>query len=113
MMDPISQTPVFRAKIDLSSTGGDILAAVAGISYRVLEWVFTNTTAGTVTWRSNTTALTGAMPFGANGGAAPGFNPCGSLQTAVGESLNLLLSSTGQVSGYVVYQKLGGGSFPS
>lgn len=112
MMDAISNTPVFRAKIDVTSSG-DIVAAVAGKAIRVLEWMLTGTTAGSVKWQSGATSdLTGVIPTGANGGAAPGFSPIGNFQTVVGEKLNLVLSGTGQTGGYVNYQLLGGNSFP-
>jgi hypothetical protein len=62
--------------------------------------------AGAVTaqWKSATTALTGAMSMivGVPISAVSSRNDEGLMQTAAGEALNLILSSTVQVSGHVL-----------
>jgi len=97
-----------RAVVSLSSTG-TLVAAAAGKRIRVLAIAFTVTTsAGTVALRSGaSTAITGAFLFPAQGKLELQFNPCGWAETAVGESLDAVLATAGQVSGVVVYQLVG------
>jgi hypothetical protein len=91
------------AVISCSSTTNTIVAAVAGEQVRVLSYVLVVTTAVTAKWRSGaSTDLTGAMPFGANGGAAP-YNPAGHFITAAGEALTLILGSGVTVGGHLTY----------
>ncbi len=81
-----------------------IVAAVTGKRIRVINYVLTAAGVVSVTFRSGTTALTGAMPLAANGGiSVAGAQPGFWLQTAAGEALNLSLSAAVQVSGHITY----------
>lgn len=97
------------ASIDLNATG-NVVAAVTGKRIRVVTYVLVASGAGTVTWRSATTALSGAMTVatGTPISAAPlpeGLaGQKGHLETATGEALNLLISGSIQVSGHLVYE---------
>lgn len=98
---------VKRAVISGASTNNTVVAAVTGKRIRVLCFALICASTVNVKFQSATsTDLTGAMPFGANGGIAPPFNPCGHFETNVGELLNLNLSSGVQVSGWIDYQEI-------
>lgn len=98
---------VKRAVISGASTNNTIVTAVAGKRIRVVCFALICASAVNVKFQSATsTDLTGAMPFGANGGIAPPFNPCGHFETNVAELLNLNLSSGVQVSGWLDYQEV-------
>src|SRR3990167_7052501 len=54
-------------------------------------------------WRSGTSALTGLMPFAANGGISVPFSPVGLFQATSGSSLVLFNESASSVGGSIVY----------
>lgn len=104
--DPFGTQPVKRAAISCNGSGNNTLvAAVTGYKIRVLNIVAVVTSAVTMKFQSGAggTDLTGAMPFGDNGGFAPGFDPVGHFETASSTLLNLSLGSGVQVSGYLSY----------
>ena len=97
-----SLTPKFAA-ISLAASG-DILALVAAKKIRVVSLFLVVTSAVTVKFQSGASSdLTGAMPFGANGGISLPYNPVGWFQTVSGEKLNMVLGSSVQVSGGLTY----------
>jgi hypothetical protein len=101
--------PVKFAKIDAASSGNNTLvAAVTGKKIRVLNYVLIAGGTVTATFQSGAggTALTGAMPFVANGGVAPGLDETGHFETAAGSLLNLSLNGAVQVSGHLKYQEV-------
>jgi len=107
---------VKRATISISSgTSQDIVAAVTGYRIRVLNIALLSDTAGTFTFKSNTTGITGAMPVAANGGfvASDGAQslegPRGLFETASGEKLNLTFSTSANVGGFLTYILVYGG----
>ncbi len=98
------------ASISAASSGSnEIVAAVTGKRIKVLAYTVIAAGDVSITWRSASTAISGAMSIAQNGGAAPaagasgplGFVPL--LQTESGEALNLNLSSAVQVSGHLTY----------
>jgi hypothetical protein len=96
--------------LSLSQTSSaDLVAAVSGKRILVLQvWLMVTTLNGTVKFQSGgSTDITGAMAFVADGQFNTGFSPVGIFQTNSGEKLNIVLASTGQVSGYIVYQTIG------
>jgi len=99
-------TTVKFAVID-NATAGDntIVAAVASKKIRVLNVMLIS--AGTVAVRfesgASGTALTGQMQLTAQIGFAPGFDPTGHFETAVGALLNLELSGAISVDGWIKY----------
>lgn len=105
---PITEAngPIKHIKIDATSSF-DLVPAVTGKRIRLLSLFMTVTTlAGTVKFQSNaTTDLSGPMSFNANGQLPLLHNPSGHFPaTAAGEKLNVVLGTTGQVSGFCSYQ---------
>ena len=99
------------AIIDHASSGDNTLvSAVAGKRIRVLNIVMV--VSGTVTIRfesgASGTALTGQIALTAQTGFAPGFDPTGHFQTAVGQLLNLELSDAVSCDGWLKYVEVGG-----
>lgn len=92
------------ALISGAASDNTLVPAVSGKKIRVLSYALIAASAVNVTFESGTTvALTGAMPFGGNGGIAPSPGPFGHFETATGALLNLKLSDTIQVSGHLSY----------
>jgi hypothetical protein len=102
------RAPIKRAAISGATANNNTLVpAVAGKRIRVLQFALVCASAVNVTFQSDTgTALTGAMPFGANGGISTAFNEGGHFETAAGELLGMRLSSAVQVSGWLSYQEV-------
>lgn len=98
-------TPKFAAISAASSGNNTIVAAVTGKKIRVLSYSLVVTSAVTAQWKSATGGanLSGAMPFGANGGISAPHSPVGHFETASGELLNLVLGSAVAVAGHVTY----------
>ena len=70
----------------------------------VLSYTFITDAATTVTWKSNTTAISGAMTVSANGGVAQSGTDDGSLLfTALGEDLKIT-NSAGNINGHFTYR---------
>lgn len=91
------------ADIDAAASGTNpVIAAVSGKSIRVMCYTVVAAADVTITWKSGSTAISGAMDLPAKGGASPA-SPLGMMQTAEGEALNLTLSGAVQVSGHVGY----------
>lgn len=97
--------PKFAAISASSSGNNTLIAAVASKKIRVLSYTLVCTTAVTAKLQSGAsgTDLTGAMPFGANGGVSAPFNPLGHFETAVNTLLNLSLGSAVAVAGHICY----------
>lgn len=93
-----------RAVINLAATG-TVVAAVTGRKIRVLQAVFASAAVVTVTVKSASTALTGAMTVDgtAAGPVVLDFSPVGWWETTAGEALVFTLGSSVQVSGNLVY----------
>lgn len=90
-----------------TATDHTIVAAVTGKKIRVLSYVIVAAAAVAVTWKSGSTARSGAMSFAANSGivVSPAAPSGGSwFETAAGEALVLTLSGAQQVSGHLTYQ---------
>ncbi len=96
-------TPKF-ASISGNTLGDNLLvAAVAGKRIRVLKYSVVTSGAVALKFRSATTDLTGPMSLVANSGVGAAFSPVGQFETAIGEALNLNLSSTALVAGHLTY----------
>lgn len=95
-----------------SGTGTtSIVSAVTGKRIVVVSFLVTGTESGTITFKSASTALTGAMNLGIAGGMSGNdtisplvgpYNPDGHFQTASGEALQVT-ASAGTAAGYVTY----------
>ena len=94
---------VQTAKIaTVTGAGQQIVAATTGKITSVVAGFLNMDGAGTVTWLSATTALTGAASFGANAIAVLGWNPNFWLSTASGEALNVTVSAN-NLEGWLRY----------
>lgn len=98
------------AVVSASSSGSNtVIAAVTNKRIRVLSYVIVAAGAVSVTWRSASTDISGAMPLAANGGAAPSAGQAvpagliGQFETAQGEALNMNLSAAVLVAGHLTY----------
>ncbi len=93
---------VKAAVISCSSSGANTLvAAVTGSSIRVLKFAMISASAVNGTLKSNTTALTGALPLAS--GFSGGETQHGHFWTASGEALILSLDQAVAVAGYLTY----------
>lgn len=102
---PAVRKPYFAAINVATAADHTIVAAKSGHSIRVKNYTIIAAGAVNVTWKSNTTALSGAMPLIANSGAAPSAGGDGHiLDTADGEALKLTLDAAVQVSGHICYE---------
>jgi hypothetical protein len=91
-------------KISAGAATQELRAAVAGRQIEVLSYVFVVDAASTVTFKSNTTAITGGMELPANGGAsAVSADEQGLMITEKGEALNIT-NSAGNIAGHVTYR---------
>lgn len=100
---------IFNVKIDAAATSNTIYAGATGKVIRVLGYVLVGAGTVTATWKSGTTALTGAMTLAAGTPVAAPVVPLrdfAHLATAPGDALVLALSSTVQVSGHAVIEVL-------
>jgi len=110
----MSTFPAKTAVINVAAaTTIEVVAAVTGTRIRVFSIHFRTTVAKTVTWRSATTAISGAERYNANSACELAVAPLdGStflLQTASGEALNLNLSSTATAfNGWIAYYEYKG-----
>lgn len=98
------------SKISAASSGDNtIISAVADQKIRVLMVIIMSGGTVNATFQSGAsgTALTGAMPLIANVGFSSGYSEIGHFETGFGELLNLSLSGSTQVSGWIVYQLKG------
>ena len=99
------------AAISAASSGdNEIVAAVTGRKIRVQNYTIVSAGTVNVTWKSGSTAISGAMPFVANGSLSPaagGPNANGIdgvLETAGGEALVLNLSGAVGIRGHLRYE---------
>lgn len=99
------------APINASASGDNtVVAAVSGRKIRVQNYTAVAAASVSVTWKSGANLISGAMPFAANGGAAPaagGPNANGSdgiLECNLGEALIMNLSGAVLVAGHVKYE---------
>jgi hypothetical protein len=98
---------ILFASVRASASGQTtVVSAVANKKIKMLSYVLVTDDVVTANWQSNSTDLTGAMSFSANGGiASPVGTPGGGwlFETAVNEDLNLNLGSSVGVSGHISY----------
>lgn len=103
---------ILKTAIIQTNTSGDtqLVAAVPGHNIRVVSFVVTASSNENVKFRSNSTDLTGNLYLATHGSTTSPSTvqtPAGLLyhfQTAAGEALNIYLSGTSNVGGYLVYQ---------
>ncbi len=96
------------ALIDVAAdqTDASVVAAVSGSQIRVVSYLFVVGATATVLFESgNSTALTGVMPFAANGiGSFSGSALAPAFETASGAALTLTnVGAGGDVRGHLCY----------
>jgi len=95
----------FAAITTTASGATTIVPAVTDKKIVVKGYMLLSTGANTVTFKSNTTPITGAMDPAANGGMSySGSADSPAFATAAGEALTLTLGQAAQVSGHVCYE---------
>jgi hypothetical protein len=100
-------SPHVNVSVTSASSGSNaIVAAVAGVRYRVLAAVAVTTLANSTKFLSGTTDISATFPLGANGGLVLPFNEHGWFETAAGEALNINLSVATSTGVQVQYIKL-------
>jgi hypothetical protein len=92
------------ASISASASGAtELVAAVERSKIRVVSYDLLVEGAVSVKFQSDSTDLTGAMPFAQNGGKISGFSPVGHFETDEEEPLNIHLSGNVAVAGHLTY----------
>ena len=88
-----------------ATTSGDtqVVAAVSNRRIVVVAYAVVASATVNIRFRSGTTDITGAMRLVEGGGIAHAYD-AGLFQTAVGQALNINLSTNATVGGYVVYR---------
>lgn len=107
VFDATLGSPVRQAAISFTSSGsGDhiIVAGTAGFKIAVLQFFFVVSADVTLTYFSGTTALTGAMPFLANGAQVQDFIQL-PLTCADGDPFIINVSGTVTLGGTIWYAK--------
>jgi len=112
-MNVTSTTPLVSPRVNAfvnpsTATDTQIAAAVAGTKYRVLGFAVVPTLANSITFKSNTTAISATWPVGANGLFTLPGNEHGWFETAVGEALNVTTSAATATGVQVQYIRLPG-----
>ena len=91
------------AKINTSSSGATLVAAVTGKRIRVLNYAIVADAAVEVNFESDTTDISGPMSLPANGGVSANGWPAGVFETAAGAALKITLSGAVEVNGHLAY----------
>jgi len=91
------------AEISAAVETQEVVAAIAGRQIEVLSYVFVADAASTVTFKSDTTAMSGAMAIAANGGVSSNGDDNGLMLTSKGEALNIT-NSAGNLGGHLTYR---------
>tara|TARA_Y100000385_G_scaffold273057_1_gene314540 strand:- start:31 stop:468 length:438 start_codon:yes stop_codon:yes gene_type:complete len=81
----------------------EIVAPIAGRQIEVLSYVFVSDAATTVTFKSDSTAISGGMSVAANGGASSNGDDNGLMLTSKGEGLTIT-NSAGNIGGHLTYR---------
>jgi len=105
VVDPRRGQTLLFAKIDTATSGDQtVISADASKKIKVVSYIIVNTLAQSLTWKSASTALSGAMAAATLGVIAIAGAPSAwIMQTAVNEALVLNLSASTQVSGHITY----------
>jgi hypothetical protein len=100
-----------NAVIDNAAASGDlvVVGGSPGMSVAVNGYIVQSAGAATITWKSGSTAKSGALPEAAETGVASGWSQDGWFHTAKGDDLILNVSAAVQVSGHVSYSLKGQG----
>lgn len=96
--------PRFAVISENTIADNELVAAVSGKKIRVLHYIV-NAAGGanTITFKSASTAISGAIDVGDNVTISAQCEPYGVLETAAGEALNMGQSAATLVAGHLVY----------
>jgi hypothetical protein len=94
----IQTVPKQTAHVNLAANASalgvsQLLAAVPGAKYRILQVAVVTTAANNVKFQSATNDISALFPLGANGGVVLPFNSHGWFETNINEALNVNLSA--------------------
>ena len=79
-----------------------VVASVSTLKIRVHQYLIHGGGTVNAKFQSNTTDITGLHYLVLSGGAAPSFSPVGLFETSAGQSLNINLSLSIPIGGWVV-----------
>lgn len=101
----IASLPAQSVAVDISSASGvqEILPADSGKGYVVTGFLLSSDAGITITFKAATTALSGAIPVGADDPFDIEDADRGWLHVPAGSALNLDLSGTASVGGFIAY----------
>jgi hypothetical protein len=101
----VSLTPL-TAKVNISSASTTtVIALVGGKKIRILAVYLVVGAANNVNWQSHATTSNGdsTLNLSANSGLVLNYNPLGWFDTTSGEALDIVTSTSAQLSGRIVY----------
>jgi hypothetical protein len=102
----VAHSTVLYAPINATTSGDtQIVGGVSGKRIRVIAYAVVANATVSIKFRSGTTDITGSMRIVEGGGIAHAYDG-GLFQTAVGQALNINLSTNATVGGYVVYREV-------
>jgi hypothetical protein len=102
----VKYSDVNYATINATGSGDtQIVPAITDKRIRVIAFCIVASGAVNVKFRSGTTDITGPMSLVSGGGVAHAYDG-GLFETAVNQPLNINLSASQQVGGYIVYRKV-------
>jgi hypothetical protein len=103
---PVAYGTVQYASISATSSGStQVVGAVSGKRIRVIAFAVIASATVNIKFQSGTTDITGTMRLVEGGGIAHAYDG-GLFQTAVGQALNINLSTNATVGGYVIYREI-------
>ena len=102
----VAHSTVLYAPINATNSGNtQVVGAVSGKRIRVIAYAVIANATVSIKFQSGTTDITGSMRVVEGGGIAHAYDG-GLFQTAVGQALNINLSTNATVGGYVVYREV-------
>jgi hypothetical protein len=103
---PVAYGSVQYASISATTAGNtQVVGAVSGKRIRVIAYAVIASATVNIKFQSGTTDITGSMRIVEGGGIAHAYDG-GLFQTAVGQALNINLSTNATVGGYIVYREV-------
>jgi len=102
----VGYSTVQYAPINATNSGNtQVVGAVSGKRIRVIAYAVIANATVSIKFQSGTTDITGSMRVVEGGGIAHAYDG-GLFETAVGQALNINLSTNATVGGYVVYREV-------
>ena len=102
----VGYSTVQYATINATTSGNtQVVGAVSGKRIRVIAYAVIASATVNIRFRSGSTDITGSMRVVEGGGIAHAYDG-GLFETAVGQALNINLSTNATVGGYIVYREV-------